>query len=56
MKSTGSQLSDKTAQSRKSYRTPRVKTYGNIREITQAVGHSGNPDGASSRPKKTALP
>jgi hypothetical protein len=40
----------------KSYRSPKVKTYGNIREITKAVGRTGNRDNAGSRPTKTALP
>ena len=44
------------SRSQRQYRSPQVKTYGNIRDITQAVGHSGNDDGAGQRPKKTALP
>jgi hypothetical protein len=32
---------------KKPYRKPRLITYGDIREITQAVGTTGNPDGVT---------
>jgi hypothetical protein len=31
---------------RKAYSTPKVRAYGNIREITLGVGHQGNKDSA----------
>ena len=31
--------------SRKPYSTPKLHQYGNIREITQAVGNTGTADG-----------
>jgi hypothetical protein len=39
----------------KPYRTPKIKTYGNIRDITQAVGRHGNTDNAGQRPSKTLV-
>jgi hypothetical protein len=41
---------------RKEYRTPSLRIYGNIREITQAVGRHGRGDGGTVRGRKrTAL-
>jgi hypothetical protein len=38
---------------RKSYRSPHVSIYGDIREITKNVGMNGNPDGATKGNTKT---
>ncbi len=53
--------SDKTydehdrAGSRKRYVQPQLLTYGDLREITQAVGNkSSNSDGAKGSPNKTS--
>jgi hypothetical protein len=39
---------------RKSYDSPKLIMYGNIREITQTVGNSGMNDMAGGGPLKTA--
>ena len=49
--------SGEASRGQRQYRSPRVRTYGNIRDITQAVGHTGEKDSSTSgRPQKTALP
>jgi hypothetical protein len=35
------------------YSAPRLVTYGDVREITQAVGNMGNADGGGSPDNKT---
>ncbi len=32
----------------KAYRTPQLVEYGNIQQLTQAVGPKGNPDGGGN--------
>ena len=41
---------DDAVRSRKKYRTPQVKAYGNIRDITQSVGTNGGSDGVTCSP------
>lgn len=36
----------KKSAARKAYAAPKVRAYGNIREITLGVGHLGNKDNA----------
>jgi hypothetical protein len=38
---------------KKSFHQPKLVAYGNIREITQAVGNKGNKDGGSGMTQKT---
>ena len=48
---------DSKTQSRegkKAYRTPRVKSYGDIRQITQGASNNGNRDASASGPKRGA--
>jgi hypothetical protein len=40
--------------SKRTYQTPRLQTYGDIREITQNVGNMGNADGGGAPKQKTA--
>jgi hypothetical protein len=35
------------------YSAPRLVTYGDVREITQAVGNMGNEDGGAGATSKT---
>ena len=39
---------DDSVVSKKSYRTPELRTYGNIREITQGAGRVKNRDSGST--------
>jgi len=39
---------------KKPYSRPRLEVYGNLREITQAVGKTGKADGGSSNPNHFA--
>lgn len=38
-------------QSKKSYHSPELTTYGNIREITQAIGNMGDMDNPTGSTK-----
>lgn len=38
---------------RKPFHHPKLVAYGNIREITQAVGNKGNADGGGGMTQKT---
>jgi len=38
---------------KKNYRTPRLTVYGNLKKITQTVGHTGSLDGGGGSTKKT---
>lgn len=40
---------------KKPYVKPMVVVYGDMRQITQAVGNTGNTDGAADAPQQTAL-
>jgi hypothetical protein len=42
---------DRESQEKKSYQTPRVYSYGQVREITKALGLSGKNDGGSGKDK-----
>ena len=39
---------------KKPYKTPQVLDYGNIHEITQAVGNMNNGDGGAGNTAKTS--
>lgn len=39
---------------KKTYVTPKLEVYGDVREITMAVGNNGNWDGAWTTPNRTA--
>ncbi|MDH3734017.1 MAG: lasso peptide [Gemmatimonadota bacterium] len=49
MKKTGDGSMSKSdkSENKKPYRTPRLTVYGDIREITQAVGKRGQKDGGA---------
>jgi hypothetical protein len=38
---------------RKPYERPRLEVYGDIRTVTEAIGHSGNDDGGTHTSNKT---
>ena len=38
---------------KKNYRTPRLTVYGNLKKITQAVGHTGLGDGGTGSARRT---
>ena len=38
---------------RKKYEAPRLEIYGNIQQITQALGHTGKVDGGTHNKVKT---
>jgi hypothetical protein len=38
---------------RKTYEAPRLEIYGNIQQITQALGHTGKVDGGTHNKVKT---
>ena len=38
---------------RKPYESPRLEVYGDIRTVTEAVGHTGNDDGGIHTSNKT---
>jgi hypothetical protein len=42
---------------KKAYRSPKVKTYGDIRQITQGATNNGSRDAGASgpRPRKTGV-
>ena len=40
---------------RKKYDSPKLHEYGNIREITLAVGNTGNTDNGTGKNKKTRV-
>ena len=42
-----------TDKPKKPFHRPVLVTYGNIRDVTQAVGNMGNPDGGSMSTQKT---
>lgn len=42
-----------TTRPRKAYESPRLETYGDIREITKSVGMTGMNDGATHGNTKT---
>ena len=42
-----------TVKTKKPFHRPELVTYGNIREITQAVGVTGTKDGGSGSTQKT---
>jgi hypothetical protein len=42
--------------SKKPYRTPNLHEYGNIQEITQAVGFNGAPDNETGKGKHETMP
>jgi hypothetical protein len=39
---------------KKRYSKPELQTYGRLMDVTQALGASGNMDGAKGNPSKTA--
>lgn len=45
---------DNPGAQKKRYEPPRLERYGDIRQITQAVGHTGNPDGGHGAHGRTA--
>lgn len=47
---------DRQKGTKKSYATPTLTTYGDVRKITEAVGATGKNDGGGSPPNKTSLP
>ena len=44
---------EQTERPRTPYAKPKLVHYGNIREITKAVGNKGNADGGSGMTQKT---
>lgn len=40
---------------KKAYQSPRLVTYGAIREFTQAVGKTGNLDGGTGKQRKSGI-
>lgn len=40
---------------KKAYQAPRLRTYGDIRDITRAVGKNGKLDNNNRKPFKTAI-
>ncbi len=53
MSSTDRPPSPEKKKTKKPYRPPVVRVYGNIAEITRAVGKTGALDGGSGNAKKT---
>ena len=49
MKKNESLKLDDAGRRRKEYRTPSVKPFGNIRDITQTVGKTGTADGVAAK-------
>jgi hypothetical protein len=48
-------LSEREGQGKKPFETPKLSVYGDIRDITQAVGKVGNSDGGKGSMSKTGM-
>jgi len=46
--------SQKKESAKKTYHAPQLHVYGNISELTKAVGNMGNLDGGSGSMKRTS--
>ena len=53
MNTTVANRSDENSANKKAYQSPQLLTYGDIREITQAVGESKTLDGGGDPMDKT---
>jgi hypothetical protein len=54
MKPTSSARSPEAGRAKKSYETPQLVVYGDIREITTAVAMNNSPDGAAHGNSRTS--